>query len=93
MSIGRVLHEMSVEVQAGRSARLALHSRHTEPTPGAVDDPQPDGAADDPVANTELSFPDARAGGCHGEFDTLVNHANNLATASRTRVGLCHLRL
>ena len=45
-------------------------------------------AADDPVANTELPFPRARGGGCDGVFDALVNHTNNLATASRIQVGL-----
>jgi hypothetical protein len=28
-----------------------------------------------------LPFPEAGGDGCHGVFDTLVNHANNLATA------------
>jgi hypothetical protein len=42
-------------------------------------------ARDDPVANTELPFPDARSGRGHGVFDALVNHYKNPAAAARPR--------
>ena len=52
-----------------------------DPTDGKQLQPGFGLAAHDPVANSELPFPEAGGDGCHGVFDAPVNHANNLATA------------